>query len=241
MLIKTRGIIFRTKKYSETSIIADIYTEEKGLRSYMVSGVRSKKAKINPSLLQVMSLVDLVVYHRDDKDLTRIKEIKPAHIFQSIPFDIRRGAVGLFMAEVARKTLTQPEESPELFTFLFSNFQFLDETTNPISNLHLHFLMQLTAFLGFTPNGEWSEMYPFFDLKEGIFEEVEPFHQQFLSKELSQLISQFLEIPIEKCHEIEMSRQTRKNLLINILDFYKLHIENFPPINAHLVLEEVLS
>ena len=45
MLIKTAGIIFQTKKYSESSLIADIYTEEKGLRSYIISGVRSKKGK----------------------------------------------------------------------------------------------------------------------------------------------------------------------------------------------------
>ena len=34
-------------KYSETSIIADaIYEEREGMRSYIISGVRSSKAKI---------------------------------------------------------------------------------------------------------------------------------------------------------------------------------------------------
>ena len=128
------------------------------------------------------------------------------------------------MAEVARKTLSQPEENPELFQFLFSNFKFLDETKNSTANLHLHFLMQLTGYLGFTPNGEWSEITPYFDLKEGVFEEVEPFHPHFLSENLSRLISQFLEIPMEKSHEIKMNRETRKDLLTHILEFYKWHI-----------------
>ena len=93
MLIKTQGIIFHTKKYSESSLIVDIYTQEKGLRSYIISGVRSKKSKVSASLVQIMSLVDLVVYHRDDRDLTRIKEIKPAHVYQSLPFDVRKSAL----------------------------------------------------------------------------------------------------------------------------------------------------
>ena len=93
MLIKTRGIIFRSIKYSETSIITDIFTEEKGLRTYIISGVRKKNARVSASLLQVMSLVDLVVYHRDDKDMTRIKEIKAAHIYQSLPFEIAKSSI----------------------------------------------------------------------------------------------------------------------------------------------------
>ena len=117
MLIKTRGIIFRAKKYSVTSLIVDIYTEEKGLRSYIISGVRKKRSAVSASLLQMMSLVDMVAYHRDDKDLTRIKEIKAAHVFQSLPFDVRKSAVGQFMIEIVRKTLRETEENPTLFEF----------------------------------------------------------------------------------------------------------------------------
>jgi DNA repair protein RecO (recombination protein O) len=33
MIISSRGIVFRTLKYGETSLILDIYTEALGLRS----------------------------------------------------------------------------------------------------------------------------------------------------------------------------------------------------------------
>ena len=118
MLIKTRGIIFKAIKYSETSLIVDIYTEEKGLRKYIISGVRSKKGQGKASLLQVMSMVDLVVYEREDKELNRIKEIKAGHVFQGIPFDLSKGVIGLFMAELARKTIKEATSNPELFQFL---------------------------------------------------------------------------------------------------------------------------
>lgn len=241
MLIKTRGIIFRTKKYSETSVITDIYTEAKGLRSYLISGVRTKKSRVNPSLVQVMSLVDLVVYHRDDKTLTRIKEIKPAIVFQSIPFDVKKGAVGLFIAEVARKTISESEENPALFDFIFNQFHYLDTTEHSIANLHLHFLIHLASLLGFEPSGEANEETPFFDMQEGFFMEVPPVHPQFLNEELSSIFSQLLEQPRENSHLIKMSRSVRKELLESLLDFYALHIENFPTINAHAILEVVMS
>ena len=61
MLIKTRGIIFKSIKYSETSLILDVYTEELGLQKYIISGVRSKKARTTAGMLQIMSLLDLDV------------------------------------------------------------------------------------------------------------------------------------------------------------------------------------
>lgn len=241
MLIKTRGVVLRTKKYSETSVIADVFTEAKGLRSYIISGVRSKKAKVSAGLLQIMSLVDLVAYHRDDKDLTRLKEIKPLHVFQNIPFDIRRSSVGMLMTEVARKTIHGQEEQPELFEFLKESFLHLDETENSIANLHLHFLLNLTIHLGFMPGDNFSEETPYFDLKDGNFAPINPPHQYWLESDLSEIFSQLLHLRKEDAHTVQMSREQRRNLLHHILDYYALHIENFPTINSLDILEEIMS
>ena len=241
MLIKTRGIVLRTKKYSETSIIADVYTEAKGLRSYIVSGVRSKKAKVSAGLLQIMSLVGLVAYHHDDRDLTRLKEIKPLYVFQNIPFDVMRSAVGMLMTEVARKTMHGQEEQPEFFEFLLANFRFLDETQQPFANLHLHFLINLTAFLGFMPGDTFSEDSPYFDLKEGSFSSVNPAHQHWMNQDLSEKLSHFLHLHLEDAHTIKMNREQRRQLLRHILDYYALHIESFPTIHSHEILEEIME
>ncbi len=240
MLLKTKGIILRAIKYSETSIITDIYTEKKGLRSYIVSGVRTKNARIKAGLLQLMSIVDLVVYHRDDKDLTRIKEIKSAYVYQSVPFDIVKGALGLFLTEVAQKTIKEQEENLPLFEFLVSYFQFLDQTKNSVSNLHLLFLVELSTFLGFMPNYVEGKTN-FFDLKEGTFVNWEPNHLHYLDKELSQKLLELMTISKEEIHTISLNKTQRKTLLTKLLDFYTYHIENLSPIQAHLVLEEVLG
>ncbi|MCO6477704.1 MAG: DNA repair protein RecO [Phaeodactylibacter sp.] len=241
MLIKTRGIVLRSMKYSETSIIADIYTEERGMRSYIISGVRSRKAKIKASLLQVMSLVDMVAYDRHEKGLNRVRELRPAHVFQSLPFDVRKSAVGLFMAEVARKTIREPEENRRLFDFLFHTFRFLDETAGPIANLHLFFLLELSSFLGFVPAEEWSEKTPVFDLQEGVFVAEPPPHAYYLGKDESRLLHQLLDKSMEACHELSMQWQQRRSLLLHLIDYYRLHIENLPEIHAHVVLQEVLE
>ena len=241
MLIKTRGIIFRSIKYSETSIITDIFTEEKGLRTYIISGVRKKNARVSASLLQVMSLVDLVVYHRDDKDMTRIKEIKAAHVYQSLPFDIAKSSVGQFILELTRKAIREPEENEPLFNFVFDTFCFLDETEFSFSNLHLFYMLGLTRFLGFMPSDNYSKNRPFFDLREGIFVHEKDMHGYFLKEEQSELIHQLLQSDLTTIHEVKMDRDTRKQLLRKLIVFYRLHIENFPDLNSYQILEEVLE
>ena len=241
MLIKTKGIIFRAIKYSETSIIADIFTEQKGLRTYIISGVRKKNARVSASLLQVMSLVDLVVYHRDDKEMTRIKEIKAAHVYQSLPFDIVKISVGQFILELTRKAIREPEENLPLFEFVYGSFQFLDETQRSFSNFHLYFMLHLSKYLGFMPNNNFSKQQSFFDMREGIFVAEKAMHGYFLDEEKSEFVHQLLNANLSNLHEIQIPRTTRKELLRKLIIFYRLHIENFPDLNAHQILEEVLE
>ncbi|MCB9282765.1 MAG: DNA repair protein RecO [Lewinellaceae bacterium] len=239
MLIKTRGIVFRNQKYGETSVILDVYTEEKGLQSYIVHGVRTTKARVSASLVQVMSLVELVTYSRDDRSLQHIKEIRPEVVYQSIPFDLKKGAIGLFMIEMARKSIREIEENKALFDFLHGSFLFLDQTLQPVGNFHLYFLCELAVFLGFQPDGTASSETPYFDLQEGSFLSSIPSHPYYVDEAQSLLLSRVLESTPEAIAGLQLSRTERRALLYHLMDYYRLHIEHFPTIHSHQVLETI--
>lgn len=239
MIIKTQGIILRTVKYSETSIIADIYTREKGLRSYIISGVRTQRAKVSAGLLQIMSLVDIVGYNKEEKGLNRIKEIKAAHVYTSLPFDVMKSSVGIFMAEVTRRAIKETEENTELFDFLFSIFQYLDETKENYSNLHLSFLIELSYYLGFQPHDDADDSDAVFDLKEGVFTNGIIGHTHFLNQNLSSILRGIITTNWRNNHHITITRDERRELLTELLNFYRLHIDNFPEINSLKILQEV--
>ena len=42
---KTKGIVLRTVKYGDTSLVVTIFTELFGVQTYLVNGVRSSKNK----------------------------------------------------------------------------------------------------------------------------------------------------------------------------------------------------
>lgn len=241
MLLKTLGIVFRMVKYGETSVIANIFTEERGLHTFIAGSVRTAKSRMHLNLFQPMSVVELVAYFREEPDaLNRIKEIRSGQVHSAIPFEIHKGAVALFMAEICRKSIQETEENRELFDFLLENIGWLDRTPHPIANLHLHFLLHLSALLGFQPHGEADAGETFFDLQEGTFSPVPPLHTLYLEPEATQHLLALLDIPLEQCHEIVLNRDERKHLLNNLLRFYQLHVPGFSDINTPEILEMVL-
>jgi len=242
MLLKTRGIVFRTVKYGETSVIADIFTEEKGLHTFIAGSVRTAKAQMPYSLFQPMMAVDMVSYFREDAGaLNCLKELRAAEVWSQIPFDIRHGAVALFMAEICRKSIQEAEENRELFDFLLEDLRWLDTTPHPIANLHLHFLLQLSGFLGFQPQTDFPENTElFFDLKEGTFHPVPPLQPLYLEPEQTAQLIALLHTPLERCHEVILNRAERKSLLQKLLQFYQLHVPGFSEINTPEILEMVM-
>src|SRR5882672_9774756 len=98
MTHKTKGIVLRTVKYGETSVIVAVYTELFGIQSYLVNGVRisSKKSPGKSALFQPSAILDLVVYHNDLKNLQRIKEYKWGWLYRTIFSDVFSNAVALF-------------------------------------------------------------------------------------------------------------------------------------------------
>lgn len=240
MLIKTKGLVFKAHKYGETSVIAEIYTEARGVQRYIISGVRSKNARTHANLLQPMSQLELVAYAREDKDLNRVKELRPALVYAAIPFEVIRGTIGLFMIEVSRKAIRSSEPDPDLYAFLEDCFVLLDQTSQPLANFPLLFLCQLSAHLGFCPDGHACADTPLFDLRAGSFLAADAASSYALNEGQSAILSQILEGNPSQVLSLPIPKEQRRLLLSRMLDFYRLHLDYFPEIHSHQILAEVL-
>jgi DNA repair protein RecO (recombination protein O) len=241
MLLTTRGIVFRTIKYGETSVITDIFTEDKGLHTFIAGGVRKAKTQMPFNLFQPMMTVEVVAYFKEGPNaISRLKEVRTSEVYRDIPFNIRKGAIALFMAEICRKSIQEVEENRGLFDFLLENLRWLDQTTEPIANLHLHFLLQLSGFLGFQPQAESEGRELFFDLQEGTISPHRPVHGHYMEPDRTATMIALLEAPLEQCHAISLTRPERKNLLQDLLRFYAVHIPAFSDVQTPDILEMIM-
>lgn len=220
MLYKTRGIVFRFTKYGETSIIVTIFTERFGLQGYIVNGVRSKSSKNKIALYQPLTLLDLVVYHRENANILRVKEVKCIHLYQGLHTDVRKSAVGMFINEILNKSVKDQSHAEEICRFLIDALTAFDQL--PFNaNFHLVFLIKLSRYLGFGPHSS-----------------QEIFSSWMLSPDELIILDKLLTASWED--SLPITAEARKNLLEAILHFYSNHLENMGEIRSVEVLKEVL-
>lgn len=228
MLVKTRGVVLRFIKYRETSIIVNIYTKSLGLQGYIINGVRSIRAKRNKiALYQPLTLLDLVVYHREDKQLQRLSETKCPHPFYTIPLNPKKSAVALFIVEVLSKTLKEQTENKQLFDFIWDSILRFDTEKLSTENFHLVFLVQLSRFLGFNPKSA----------KEINDELNNELSTVWLNSPEGKLMDQIL--TCDYSNSPILTNSQRANLLKVLLSFYRWHMEQFGTVKSLKVLNQV--
>lgn len=220
MLHKTSAIVLHTTPYSNTSVIAKLYTREFGLQGYLVNSVRSAKAKNKNAYFQPLTLLDLVVYHNPTKSLQRISQMDYHHRFLQLPFQIYSSTQALFMAEVLYRTIREEESNPVLFDFIRDTILFLDLSKEPLPDFHLLFLLKLATYLGFGPSANFSSDNCYFSLPEGVFTNNQSL-PAILNVEYSALLHQCMHASFG---QTILNHQQRQFLLESVIQYYAFHL-----------------
>jgi len=244
MTHKTKGIVLRTIKYGETSVVVTIFTEFFGVQTYMVNGVRTaKKSSAKANHFQPAAILDMIVYHNDLQSMQRIKEFKWDYLFDRVLSDVIKNSIALYMVELLQKCLPQPEQNTPLFYFCEDILIQLDKANKSVTaNFALYFSLQLTHFFGFKMNDDFNEQQNILDLQEGSFVKDQPAHPNFIDGELAMITSQLLKVmqPFE-LEDVKLHHDKRRLLLQHYQDYYALHIADFGKMKTLMILHEVLG
>ena len=181
MITKTRGIVLRSVRFGESSLIVDVLTKSSGRVSFMVHIPKTSKGKIKKQYFQPMTLLDFEYDFRQRSNLQRIKDVRVSLPYSSIPIDPAKSCISLFLSEFIYYATRNEQENPTLFTYIRTSLEWLDNAYEDFANFHLVFMMRLGKFLGFHPFLEDFTPGCFFDLRNGCFTLSMPLHTDFLN------------------------------------------------------------
>jgi DNA repair protein RecO (recombination protein O) len=181
------------------------------------------------ALYQPLTLLDLVVYNKENSGLQRISEAKLQRAHQRIPFDFSRTSIALFMTEVINRSIYENYQNESLFDFLEDSVVTLDQEDTPLAHFPLVFLIEKAKYLGFSP-----------EAAEGFLLESnkQPFSHEELPTTLKYLTS-LLEMKYQ-CQG-KISGILRRKLLDHLLDFYAQHMENPIAFKSLAVIRQVME
>ena len=240
MILNSSGIVLSSLRYSDSSVIARIYTKEKGLRSFMVRTGKGKNALSKLSLLQPLTLVEISFSNDERKNLHTLRNIERESALLSIPFNPVKTCIALFVSEIIGRSIGEEETNTELFKFLHSSILLLDDHQASPANFHLKFMIEFSRFLGFYPQPqEAGERY--FDLAEGEFTRSEPIHPHAIEEPLTTIFNKLLVVGMSSFDAVKMSNEQRRTLVQKLIDFFRFHLDGMKEITSHKVLEEVLG
>lgn len=242
MYLTTRAIVFRQTRYSDTSLVVRLLTEQSGLVSCLIKGAHGPKSKIKASLFQPLNLLEIVVSRNEKAELQYLREARVEYAYTTIQGDIRKTSILLFLNELLYKSIREEAAHIEMFRYIHDQLVFLDHEQEITGNYHLLLSIHLTRLLGFFPHGSYDHPDCAFNLQEGHFIRTgELFGEHLISGKECEAFSKLLLVQPEHHTEIRLPSSIKRSLLENILLYYRLHLPITGEFKSHHVLHEVLQ
>ena len=239
MQTRTEAIVLHAIKYGETRMIVDVFSRSQGRLSLIVSIPKSPRARVRKQLFQPLTLLEAEIDVRQKAQLQKLKDVRLAVPFVSIPFNPHKLAITLFVSEFLYHALHSEQRNEPLFDYICSSVEWLDGQTANFANFHLVFLMRLSRFLGFYPNLDDYNAGDYFDLRESTFCALPPKHHDFLKPEEAGKMQLMMRMDYATMRLYRLSHFDRDRLLEVAITYYRLHLPSFPELKSLAVLREL--
>lgn len=233
------GIVIRTTRYGESSVIAELLTAEEGAVAVIASGLRSKRGRAHAALLKTGTPVSVVLYFKPGANMHRLKEAQAGYRLQSIPFSIVKSSLLLFLIDVARSAFRSYSAHESSYQFLMDYIQQLDRRSERLSWVPLEFMLDLSQHLGFGPEFDPDNRPDYFDLRQGTFTSTLPSHHNIIHETDAYT---FWQLGCYLRHDRpapQVDRFARQRLLDAFIVFFRYHIDQFQVPKSHEVLSQL--
>jgi DNA repair protein RecO (recombination protein O) len=241
MIEKARGIILHQIKYTDTSVVAQLYTREFGRQTFLIKGMRSRKSGKHNVFFQPLFVLDLVFYYKESRGMQVLKEFTVSYSPSGFYSDVKKSCIAVFLAEVLTSVLK--EESPHvgLYDFIEDSLIYFDKCKTGYTNFHIAFLIGLSSFLGFEPGIRTDVNNKYFDMLNGTFVPVPPVHGNYADAGISGILAEFFTTSYDLMSNIPLTGTLRNEVLENIIKYYTIHLPGLKKINSLEVLKEIFS
>ena len=241
MLVSTKGVLLHSLRYSDSSVIAKIYTESHGMVPFMVHVGKGKRSSSKAVLLQPLTMLEIGFNPESKGGIKRPSSFERAASTTSITTDTIKTTLALFMAEMVLKSIEEEEANQALFLFIWNSVSLLEASNSELNNFHLKFLIEHSGHLGFYPDAESYFEGSQFNLSEGQFSINPPVHHHFLEPELSAVLHDLVRVSFKNHATVFLTTDQRRTLLSALIDYYRLHLEGMKEIRSHQILHEVMA
>jgi len=239
MLISTEAIALSSIKYSESSLIVKCFTLREGIKSYLIKGIRSRrKSSLNVGLFQPLTILEIDANHKNNGNIESLRSAKILHPYQTIPFDIYKNSIALFLSEILSKSIKEEEKNEALYFFIKNSMMWFDSSSSYI-NFHIHFIIKFLKFLGISPDKSKINLKGF-DMLSGTFTNPINKDNSRAGKAITHF-KEFLGTNFDRNDHTISSSMERKELLEFLIKYMQIHLEDFRRPNSLNIMYDLFK
>tara|TARA_B000000532_G_scaffold180724_1_gene147121 strand:- start:402 stop:1121 length:720 start_codon:yes stop_codon:yes gene_type:complete len=239
MIISTKAIVLRKIKYSDSSLIVDVFTDLEGRKSFFLKGILGKtKTKLKNSHFQPLSQIFIKYNKREKKKFNFLIDCKVNNHCQNLYLDYRKSSIILFLNEILNMCILEEACNKELFSFLENSLKWLDNN-DKISNFHMVFILNLLKYLGINPHLKSSNS-KFLSFKNGSFEKEKP-NDLYAEGDSVKVIIRLLGMKFDDCFMLKISQVQKHEILKILLDYIEYHVQGFKQPKSLHILHQVFE
>jgi DNA repair protein RecO (recombination protein O) len=212
--------VLSSRKFKDSLRLAHVFTLEYGVQTFLF---RTGKKGENISFFQPLNAIQFSGRKQDGK-LEIAKDISLSSIYSSIPFQVEKSTIALFVAEFLYRCLPEHYVNEEIFELIKKTTQRLDSSEKS-GTLPIHFIAQFALEMGFLSNEH-----------EITFEDNRS-HEAAIHKSLHLFIS----TPIESEVASNLNRDQRKKLLEDLIAFCSSHLDTPIRLNSLEMFHEIFD
>lgn len=151
MIVSSQGIILKIFPYSNTSIICNVFTQDRGKLTFIAKGIRKPK---NPSLsiLQPFNLLEFNYYYKKNRSMHLIKEADILFSFSHLRKDFSTILIGSTILNIINRLFEEEYPQEIIFRLTYKVLNQLSGDKEQSKILFIFFLFHLSKQLGFMPN-----------------------------------------------------------------------------------------
>jgi DNA repair protein RecO (recombination protein O) len=148
MLVRTNAIVLRRMRYSDTSIIATLLTEDRGIESVLAKGARSPKSRL-AGVLEPLEQLEVLYYIKPGRELHILRSAERTRVRQQIQTSYDHTIAALKIAELVLNLELPSRPEPEVYRLATTVLATLDAAQQGIEAFPIAFALRIAAVHGF--------------------------------------------------------------------------------------------
>ena len=147
-ITKSEAIVLKKIKFSDSSLIVQLYTKDKGKISALLKGARSAKSKIGGKI-DLINHVEVIFYNKEEKDLQLVTQVNLIDHYQNIKEDLEKIKYASSVCELLIKLIPDHEVNDRIFRGTVRILKLINAAKNDEVLLFAQYLLFFTKEIGF--------------------------------------------------------------------------------------------